>query len=197
MEELVTNALYKAVSTEENINLLINAIMVSLQKKSEDNTTLRILESELEKTEKAIANIMTAIKMGIITETTKASLEECENMKTELITKIRAEQANEKPKPSREQIRSYITAALKKPTKQMIDLLIDKVVVFNDRIEIMLKYVKGSPTDERPKRLNKHIVKKMNLDASRGSLFMSYDYPYTEISHHKELSKVLAVEIYI
>ncbi len=59
----------------------------------------------------------------------------------------------------------------------MIDLLVHKVVVFNDHIEITFKYVKGSPTDERPKKLNKHLTKNMSLDTSRGSLFISYDYP--------------------
>ena len=197
LEGMVIDALNKAVCSNENIELLITAILTAIDKKNADNVTLRLLEKEIEKTEKAITNIMSAIKMGIITETTKESLEECEKVKHELTGKLFAERAKEKPKPSRDEIRKYIRSALKKPTQQMIDLLIHKVVVFNDKIELTFKYVKGSPTDERPKKLNKHITKNMNPDTSRGSLFISYDYPYTETKHFVTYDKVYTVELYV
>lgn len=194
---MVMDALNKAVGSEENIEKLISAALAAIDKKNGDNLTLHLLEKELEQTEKAIANIMTAIKMGIITETTKESLEECENTKREITAKLFNARAKEKPKSSRDEIRKYIRAALKKPSKQMIDLLVNKVVVFNDHIEISFKYVKGSPTDERPKKLNKHPTKNMNLDASRGSLFISYDYPYTETKHYVTYDRIYTVELYV
>ena len=194
---MVIDALNKAVCSEENIELLINAILAAIDKKNADNITLRVLEKELEKTEKSIANIMTAIKMGIITETTKESLEECEATKREITAKLFDERAKEKPKPSRDEIRKYIHAAFNKPSKQMIDLLVQKVVVFNDKIEIMFKYAKGSSIDERPKKLNKHLTKNMSLDVSRGSLFMSYDYPYSETKHYVTYDKICTVELYV
>ena len=197
IEGMVIDALNKAVCSEENIELLINAILAAIDKKNADNITLRVLEKELEKTEKSIANIMTAIKMGIITETTKESLEECEATKREITAKLFDERAKEKPKPSRDEIRKYIHAAFNKPSKQMIDLLVQKVVVYNDHIEITFKYVKGSPTDERPKKLNKHLTKNMSLDVSRGSLFMSYDYPYTETKHYVTYDKICTVKLYV
>ena len=86
---------------------------------------------------------------------------------------------------------------LSNSTKQLIDLLVQKVVVFNDHIEITFKYVKGSPTDERPKKLNKHLTKNMSLDVSRGSLFMSYDYPYTETKNYVTNDKICTVELYV
>ena len=79
----------------------------------------------------------------------------------------------------------------------MIDLLVQKVVVFNDKIEIMFKYAKGSSIDERPKKLNKHLTKNMSLDVSRGSLFMSYDYPYSETKHYVTYDKICTVELYV
>lgn len=197
IEDMVMDALNKAVSSEENIEKLISAALVAIDKKNEDNLTLRLLQKELEQTEKAITNIMTAIKMGIITETTKESLEECENTKREINAKLFDAQTKEIPKPPRDEIRKYIHAALKKPTKQIIDLLVHKVVVFNDHIEIAFKYVKDLPTDDRPKKLNKHLTKNMNLDTSRGSLFMFYDYPYTETKHYVTYDKNFSVELYI
>ena len=79
----------------------------------------------------------------------------------------------------------------------MIDFLVHKVVVFNDHIEITFKYVKGSPTDERPKKLNKHLTKNMSLDTSRGSLFISYDYPYIKTKHHVTYDKIYSIEMYV
>lgn len=108
----------------------------------------KILITE-EKTPKAIANMMNAIKRGILTETTKQSLEDCENTKRELSEKIFAERAKIKPRPARDQIRNYILSALKKPTKQMIDLLIHKIVIFNDKIEITFKYIHRPMTNDR------------------------------------------------
>jgi DNA invertase Pin-like site-specific DNA recombinase len=196
IENIVIDTLNKALSTDENIELIITAILVAIDKKNMDIATLRLLEKELEKTEKAIFNIMTAIKMGIITETTKESLEECEKTKRVLTEKIYAERAKEKPKPSRDEIRKYIRAALTKQPKQMIDLLIHKVVVFNEKIEIVFKYIKGSPTDERPKKLNKHITKNMNSDTNRGSFFKSYDYSYFK-TEFAEYDKPFTAELYI
>lgn len=124
------DALNKALDSDENIEKLISAALAAIDKKNGDNLTLHLLEKELDQTEKAIANIMAAIKMGIITETTKESLEECEATKREITAKLFDEQAKVKPKPSRDEIRKYIRAALAKPSKQMIDLLVHKVSTF-------------------------------------------------------------------
>lgn len=197
LEDIVISALHNALCSPENIELLISSVLDSIDKKNSDNVTLHILEKEYEQTEKAIANIMNAIKMGILTETTKQSLEDCENTKRELSEKIFAERAKIKPRPARDQIRNYILSALKKPTKQMIDLLIHKIVIFNDKIEITFKYIQGSPDDERPIKLNKHITKNRNPDTTRGSLFTSFSYPYTETKNHITFDKTFQVEIYV
>ena len=197
LEDMVISALHNALCSPENIELLISAVLDAIDKKNSDNVTLHILEKEYAQTEKAIANIMHAIKMGILTETTKQSLEDCETMKRELSEKIFAERAKIKPRPARDQIRNYILSALEKPTKQMIDLLVHKVVIFNDKIEITFKYGKGSPGDERPIKLNKHITKNRNPDTMRGSLFTCFVYPYSETKNHIPCDKTFQVEIYV
>ncbi len=110
LEDMIIDALNKSVDSDENIEKLISAALAAIDKKNEDNLTLHLLQKELEQTEKAIANIMTAIKMGIITETTKESLEECENTKREISAKLFDARAKEIPKPSRDEIRKYIRA---------------------------------------------------------------------------------------
>ena len=69
-------------------------------------------------------------------------------------------------------------------------------MVFNEKIEIVFKYIKGSPTDERPKKLNKHITKNMNSDTNRGSFFKSYDYSYFK-TEFAEYDKPFTAELYI
>lgn len=79
----------------------------------------------------------------------------------------------------------------------MIDLLIHKIVIFNDKIEIPVQIIQRLADDERPIKLNKHITKNWNPDTTRGSLFSSFSYPYTETKNHITFDKTFQVEIYV
>ncbi len=57
-------------------------------------STVSVLEDELAEVKKSIKNLMTAIEMGIITDTTKARLLELESEQTRLSAKIKVERSN-------------------------------------------------------------------------------------------------------
>ena len=84
--------------------------------------------------------------MGIITASTKERLDELEKRQVELLMQINAERDAPRQILSEEKIQEYISRALDALPQQLIDLLVDKVIVYNDTIDIILKYG-AKPTD--------------------------------------------------
>ena len=148
LEQTVIDAILKATSTKVNLDFLLDKIMEKHKALTERKTTLHILQKELLQTDKSIANIMSAIEAGIFTETTKKRLQELEASKRNLEEKILIEECNTQNSLKREDIAAYIKQALKQKPKSMIDLLLDKVIVYNDRLCIKLKYVKECPDND-------------------------------------------------
>ena len=121
------------------MELIVKGILERHKKKLTDDTDLRYYERELANTNKALSNIIGAIEAGIYTETTKQRLEELEHKKIKLEESILIEKANIKRPPSEKEIEQFIINALKLKPKPFIDILIKRIEVFNDRIEILLK----------------------------------------------------------
>lgn len=94
MENVVAQALKETVGTKEKIERPAENVMKRRKQATEQNTELRLMEKEQEQTVKSIAGIMKAIEMGVVTETTKARLEELEQRKRELDEEIAITKAN-------------------------------------------------------------------------------------------------------
>lgn len=105
-----------------------------------DDSDLHRYEKELAATNKAIKNILVAIEEGIFTPSTKQRLTELEEKKIRLEQAITIESAKEKNLLTKEDIVRYITDAVKLSAKQMIELLVERIDVFADKICIKLKY---------------------------------------------------------
>ena len=140
--------------------------IISKQRKQfSDDFTLRSLQKELAKTNKAISNIMNAIEAGIFTETTKARLQELEIFRKELGEKILIEGTKTKEALQAEDIEKYLKEAIKLKPKSMIELLVEKVIVFTDRAEVFLKYSPDSNETNSPDGNN----------SGRGCFIVRYD----------------------
>ena len=87
IERLVTVAIRKFVLADENIEWLANTFM-KVKARLESETDLGFLEDKLHDNTIAIGNIMRAIEAGILTETTKARLEELEEEKHDIKSQI-------------------------------------------------------------------------------------------------------------
>ena len=133
---------------------------------------LKLMEREQSQTVKSIAGIMRAIEMGVVTETTKARLEELERRKRELDEEIAIAKANRHDAITKEMIAEYIRNAFKQPQQLLFDLLIEKITIFEDKIVLTIKTF-GSASPDGGKR--KHITayaKSPDLN-DRGSFYMS------------------------
>ena len=135
-----------------------------------DDTQLRILEKESQHTEKSITNLLTAIEAGIFTDSTKHRLQELEEKKKELEEKILLEKSKVKASISREEIETYLKYAIRQSPKPLLDLLLQKVIVYKDRIKIYMKCVGDAPSDGSPDKNDTPD----GTDSVRGLLILSY-----------------------
>ena len=157
LELFVVEAITETITAKENLAFLMTKIIEKQRQRLSDDTALRSLQKELAKTNKAISNIMTAIEAGIFTETTKARLQELENFRKGLSEKILIEGTKTKEALQAEDIEKYLKEAIKLKPKSMIELLLNKVVVYKDRADVFLKYtpddeIKDSPDGNDPDR---------------------------------------------
>ena len=140
LESIVTEALTKEIAKPENIALITDKVFELYCAKFTGDSDLRRYERELAITGRAITNVLKAIEEGIFTPSTKQRLTELEEKKARIEQTIIIESAREKNLLTKEDIERYITDAIKLSAKQMVELLVERIDVFADKICIKLKY---------------------------------------------------------
>ena len=144
---------------------------------------------------KAINNILKAIEQGIITDTTKERLQELETTRRELQEKLIFERMQEQVVLDKKTIADYLKEAVKQEPEMMIDLLVDKVYVHEDRIELILNYT-GTPP--KPKRRIDDKPENPEGESLRGSLIFTTEasvdiYSYQGIKKNRPEPKFKGV----
>lgn len=103
---------------------------------NKENTVLPLLQSELADVEKAIGNIMKAIEMGIITESTMARLSELEQQKSDIKVKIAKEEIKSAVL-SKEQILFWLNKMKNEENRErIVDTFINSIYVYDDKVVI-------------------------------------------------------------
>lgn len=108
---------------------------------NKENTVLLLLQNELADVEKAIGNIMKAIEMGIITESTMARLAELEQQKSDIKVKIAKEEIKSAVL-SKEQILFWLTKMKdsdilnEENRERIVDTFINSIYVYDDKVVI-------------------------------------------------------------
>jgi DNA invertase Pin-like site-specific DNA recombinase len=148
LEALVVRITVKALSTPENLDLLTEKIYEMSQTKHQDVVALQTLINEREKCKQGIKNLLNAFQKGIVTRYLKEHLDECEERLHELEKKIEFYAVRARKEISREEIRENLEVAMKQEAAMLIRLLIKKVVVYNDKIEIYFNGVENGSPDE-------------------------------------------------
>lgn len=143
IEQLVMELTAGVVLTPEIIDLIAKAA-VAIQQKEQDNSPLEALQHQLKETEKALANLLTAIEAGIITATTRERMMELEDRKTQLLLEIEQEQI-EKPQVSYEQIVYYLQHMKNSNTKEkLVDIFVSKIYLYDDSLKIIYRYTQDN-----------------------------------------------------
>ena len=162
LEQIVIDALTNEITKPENIALITDNVFALYTAKFTDDSDLHRYEKELAATDKAIKNILAAIEEGIFTPSTKQRLTELEEKKERIEQAITIESAREKNMLTKEDIERYITDAIKLSAKQMVELLVERIDVFADKICIKLKY--SDTTIEPPTDFSDEMSTQMGTD---------------------------------
>ncbi len=102
----------------------------------------------------------------------RCCLQELEVQKKDLEEKLIIEKNKVKISMSRSEIESYLRNAIKQKSDVLIDMLVEKVVVFNDKAQIHIKYSSNTPPDDT----HKDTTAPDGNDPDRGLLILSKQF---------------------
>lgn len=136
------------VLCDEEIDRIANSL-VAFQEK--EDQFLPALQQQLDENRKAIDNLLNAIQQGILTPSTKERLEALESQKEELEISILQTEL-QKPKYTKEQMVLWISQFKYGDVdsldyqKEIIDIFLNSIYIFDDRIVLTYNYKGGTET---------------------------------------------------
>ena len=142
---------------DQTMNMIMNdAIMEELVDKlfefqQKGSTLLPVLQKQLAEIEKGINNMLNAIQLGIITESTRCRLIELEERKRDLEISIIQEEL-QNPLLTREQITFFLyrfrkfDITQKEQRQCLIDSFVNAIYLYDDKMILTFNYKDGSKT---------------------------------------------------
>lgn len=146
-EQLVIDIVCQLFGDRTTTEKIADEIIRIHERRMSDQSVLQLLERDREEVTRSLANIMKAIEKGIFNETTKTRMDELEQRRSEIDDKIAIEQCKHQNRLTKEKVISYLTDPLRQAPRRLIRALIEKIIVFDDKIQIFFKYTKTSPED--------------------------------------------------
>ena len=183
LENAVVSATMAKVMNDDFVEYIADAVM-ELQGK--ESSELPALRQQLAETERGIENMLNAIQMGIINQSTKQRLDELEERKKEIELHIIQEEIK-KPLLSREDVTFWICRFRKldvsklEERRRLIDSFVNSVTIFDDYILITFNYKDGET------RLDFKDIESSDLQSVGGpieasNLDASIFFTFTDIS---------------
>lgn len=183
LENAVVSATMAKVMDDNFVEYIADAVM-DLQ--GRESSELPALRQQLAETERGIENMLNAIQMGIINQSTKQRLDELEERKKEIELHIIQEEIK-KPMLSREDVTFWIYRFRKldvsklEERRRLIDSFVNSVTIFDDYILIAFNYKDGET------RLDFKDIESSDLQSVGGpieasNLDASIFFTFTDIS---------------
>ena len=147
IERLVTDTVVQKLSEPSLINILVSKIMQRQEKSIRENSSLSLLIKQKKQVDMSIDNIVAAIERGIVTNATNARLQSLETQQQELERQILIEQSKQSVKLSATDIKQFYASVLNENSKILINLLIEKIILFDDKVEIYFNTPIKNPND--------------------------------------------------
>ena len=148
IERIAVLLTVEKVLNDRTIERIADAIV---EMQEEEDTLIPALERQLKECEKGITNLLNAIQAGILTVSTKERLEQLEAQREALETSI-AQVQMERHKVSKEDIVQWISQYKygsiddKEYQKEIIDIFLNSIYVYDDRIVFTYNYRDGTET---------------------------------------------------
>jgi len=140
IENLVIDTTIKTLNNKETLNLIADKVIERNKSRQLEQTEINLLTKEKIETQKALHNLISCMEQGIITKTTKQRIEELEKKLEQIESNILIERTKEKTQITKTEILKHVKNGLSKNAELMIRLLIDRIILFDDKVEIYYKY---------------------------------------------------------
>lgn len=151
IEQAVINVVKRIIMDDETIDWIIAGYQEFMQT-LRGQSAITAMQNELTDTEKAIGNLMKAIEMGIITDTTKTRMMELEEKRKELQTSIRIESSllqDIDPERLRFYIEDFRDKNLdnREYQKELLNTFVKAIYVYDDRLKIVFNRCPGDSVE--------------------------------------------------
>ncbi|MBS7401468.1 MAG: recombinase family protein [Eubacteriales bacterium] len=148
IEDLVIKKILEILQSPKYIKTIIDKILLA-QNNQTNSPLLTALLKEQKQTQNSLNNLLSAVEQGVVNNTTNKRMKDLENKLLELEKNILIEQSKSTRKLTREEISNYYLDALKLSSKLLIDYLINKIIVYDDKIKIIFNTpLKTSPATQ-------------------------------------------------
>lgn len=150
IEKLVLDTTFQIFEDRKTLENFTEKVLAVHNQRINEQSTLKLLLSEQREIEKSVDNMLAAIEKGVVTNSTTRRLEQLETRLAEITEQIAVEQARLSVALSKEEIEQFIKNALQKEPRPLINALIEKIILYDDRVEIIYRYTnRKRPDDER------------------------------------------------
>ena len=146
LENFVVESSINFLMNQDNIDMLIDSLVKEQDSMSETNMFLSMFEKEKRQAETALENLMKAVEQGLYSNSTAKRIRELESRIAILDESISIEKNKTCFKIEENEMREFFAAALKHKPQLLIYYLIDKIVLYEDKIEIFF----NSPIEKGP-----------------------------------------------
>lgn len=161
IEQLVVDLARTCISKEDVTRWLVDGF-IKLKQEVKKNSPLPMMESELAARKKALANVMKAIEAGIFNDTTAERMKELENDIQNIERSISIGKLMYDEKVDGERMEFYLeklragTPDNPKYRKELINVLVKRVRLWDDRIEIEFNFT-GTDGDNNYRVVTKFL----------------------------------------
>ena len=138
LEKYVIDHVIEMMSNPEIQNEIADELLAYQEKIIEKNSAIGSLEKEIRRTENTITNIMNAVEQGGATATTMNRMRELESRQNDLEEQIAIEKSKSEIALTEFQIRQFYEEALRSTPKMLINALVKKIILFDDKMQIIV-----------------------------------------------------------
>ena len=152
LEDLIINSTLKHILSPKNIECITEQIF-KVQEEEHNVSEIEILHRQLDEINISIKNMLTAIKRGIITDSTREELENLENEKSELERKILCEEAQTEFPLTRTQLKFWFKSFAdydyndEDARDYLVTYFINRILLYNDKAIIVFNHNGDNQTE--------------------------------------------------
>lgn len=148
IEKIVLQTTADLLRAPGNVERIADAVVDIHRRRWQDQSVLHLLKEDRDKKQRALKNLLSAVEEGLLTPTTKQRMTELEEEVDVLNGKILAEECKESNLITREQIVEFLTILPEREPQLIIDTMIRRIDVYNDKFEIHYNFSKLPEPDD-------------------------------------------------